>query len=647
MTKRIATLVVCLLSFSIYGRAQTSLKKDSLLKELSTVNNDTAKALLYIGIGNEYEMDDPQSAAHYYLLAGELSKRIHYKLGMVKFISNYTGILNQQSKFDSSLLLNKQAIQFAKELNDPLLLGKCYGNTGNVFQYTNEYDSALYYYETARKYFEQQDQPLLVARMYDLMQNTYRELRQHDKALELSIQAVNVLRGTNDSLYFATALANMGSNYSYTNQDSALKYYNEALAIATALNSIYTELGCQVNIGNIYLHQYNADKMKPHFERALQLSRLIDNAEGESIASRGIAHYFLYKKDLAQAKKFITRSLAISDSLNLQKEKFENLKSLSSILYAQQDYITAEKYLDSASAIERELNGEDIRQQTIAIEKKFETEKKEAQIKLQQSQLRQKTTFNYVLVSGAAVLLIITLLSYRNYRNRRKLQQVRIDELENEKQLAAIEAVLKGEEQERKRLAKDLHDGLGGMLSGIKHSFSNMKGNLILTPDNARSFERSIDMLDSSIQEMRRVAHNLMPEILVKYGLDTALREFCYEIERSGVTHISYQPIGMNDAAVEQSVALSIYRIVQELVNNSIRHAAAKSILVQAHLMEQDHKLMITVEDDGKGFETASLQHSTGIGWSNIKNRMAFLKGKTDIISEPGKGTSVMLEVQL
>lgn len=647
MTKRIATLVVCLLSFSIYGRAQTSLKKDSLLKELSTVNNDTAKALLYIGIGNEYEMDDPQSAAHYYLLAGELSKRIHYKLGMVKFISNYTGILNQQSKFDSSLLLNKQAIQFAKELNDPLLLGKCYGNTGNVFQYTNEYDSALYYYETARKYFEQQDQPLLVARMYDLMQNTYRELRQHDKALELSIQAVNVLRGTNDSLYFATALANLGSNYSYTNQDSALKYYNEALAIATALNSIYTELGCQVNIGNIYLHQYNADKMKPHFERALQLSRLIDNAEGESIASRGIAHYFLYKKDLAQAKKFITRSLAISDSLNLQKEKFENLKSLSSILYAQQDYITAEKYLDSASAIERELNGEDIRQQTIAIEKKFETEKKEAQIKLQQSQLRQKTTFNYVLVSGAAVLLIITLLSYRNYRNRRKLQQVRIDELENEKQLAAIEAVLKGEEQERKRLAKDLHDGLGGMLSGIKHSFSNMKGNLILTPDNARSFERSIDMLDSSIQEMRRVAHNLMPEILVKYGLDTALREFCYEIERSGVTHISYQPIGMNDAAVEQSVALSIYRIVQELVNNSIRHAAAKSILVQAHLMEQDHKLMITVEDDGKGFETASLQHSTGIGWSNIKNRMAFLKGKTDIISEPGKGTSVMLEVQL
>lgn len=647
MTKRIAKLVVCLLSFSIYGRAQTSLKKDSLLKELSTVNNDTAKALLYIGIGNEYEMDDPQSAAHYYLLAGELSKRIHYKLGMVKFISNYTGILNQQSKFDSSLLLNKQAIQFAKELNDPLLLGKCYGNTGNVFQYTNEYDSALYYYETARKYFEQQDQPLLVARMYDLMQNTYRELRQHDKALELSIQAVNVLRGTNDSLYFATALANMGSNYSYTNQDSALKYYNEALAIATALNSIYTELGCQVNIGNIYLHQYNADKMKPHFERALQLSRLIDNAEGESIASRGIAHYFLYKKDLAQAKKFITRSLAISDSLNLQKEKFENLKSLSSILYAQQDYITAEKYLDSASAIERELNGEDIRQQTIAIEKKFETEKKEAQIKLQQSQLRQKTTFNYVLVSGAAVLLIITLLSYRNYRNRRKLQQVRIDELENEKQLAAIEAVLKGEEQERKRLAKDLHDGLGGMLSGIKHSFSNMKGNLILTPDNARSFERSIDMLDSSIQEMRRVAHNLMPEILVKYGLDTALREFCYEIERSGVTHISYQPIGMNDAAVEQSVALSVYRIVQELVNNSIRHAAAKSILVQAHLMEQDHKLMITVEDDGKGFETASLQHSTGIGWSNIKNRMAFLKGKTDIISGPGKGTSVMLEVQL
>ena len=112
-------------------------------------------------------------------------------------------------------------------------------------------------------------------------------------------------------------------------------------------------------------------------------------------------------------------------------------------------------------------------------------------------------------------MLIISLLLIRNYKNKQELQQRRITELETEKQLTATEDVLKGEEKERTRLAKDLHDGLGGMLSGIKHSLNAMKGNLVMTPENHQAFERSMDMLDSSIREMRRVAHNMMPEALV------------------------------------------------------------------------------------------------------------------------------------
>ena len=150
--------------------------------------------------------------------------------------------------------------------------------------------------------------------------------------------------------------------------------------------------------------------------------------------------------------------------------------------------------------------------------------------------------------------------------------------------------MLKGEEQERTRLAKDLHDGLGGMLSGIKYSLSNMKENLIMTPGNAQAFERSIDMLDSSIKEMRRVAHNMMPEMLVKYGLNIALQEYCAEINNSGVVQMNYQPIGMEGVNFEQTVALTIYRIVQELVNNTIKHAAAQNILVQPHVSEENRR---------------------------------------------------------
>jgi len=204
---------------------------------------------------------------------------------------------------------------------------------------------------------------------------------------------------------------------------------------------------------------------------------------------------------------------------------------------------------------------------------------------------------------------------------------------------------LKGEEQERTRLAKDLHDGLGGMLSGIKYSFNTMKGNLIMTPENTQAFERSMDMLDSSIKEMRRVAHNMMPEALVKFGLDTALKDFCNDISKSGALQVSYQSIGFENVQVAQTTAITIYRIVQELINNTMKHAAAKSALVQVALT--GNQLSVTVEDDGKGFDTAMLNIAKGIGWINIQSRVDFLKGKMDINSQPGNGTSVLIELTI
>ena len=209
--------------------------------------------------------------------------------------------------------------------------------------------------------------------------------------------------------------------------------------------------------------------------------------------------------------------------------------------------------------------------------------------------------------------------------------------------MTATEAVLKGEEQERSRLAKDLHDGLGGMLSGIKYSFQTMKGNLVMTPENHQAFERSMDMLDSSIKEMRRVAHNMMPEALVKFGLDTALKDFCNDINQTGALKVNYQSPGLQGAMIDQTTAITIYRIVQELLNNMMKHAAATQAIVQ--VSKTDNSIGITVEDNGKGFDPAILKNARGIGWENIQGRVDYLKGTVDIQSAPGKGTSVHIEI--
>jgi len=309
------------------------------------------------------------------------------------------------------------------------------------------------------------------------------------------------------------------------------------------------------------------------------------------------------------------------------------------------DFRAANYYDLKWSSLNESLQEEELSGYAIELETRYETEKKDSQLKLQDATIKQKNILNYILLGGAGALLIISFLAYRNYKHKQKLQQQRISELETQQQLTATEAVLKGEEQERTRLAKDLHDGLGGMLSGIKYSLNTMKGNLIMTPDNVEAFERSIDMLDSSIKEMRRVAHNMMPESLVKFGLDTALRDFCNDINQSGALQVIYQSLGMEQVVVEQTTAITIYRIVQELINNTMKHAVAKTAIVQ--LTKSDGHLTVTVEDDGKGFDTSILNKSKGIGWTNIQNRVEFLKGTLDVQSGNEKGTSIHIEISL
>ncbi len=315
-------------------------------------------------------------------------------------------------------------------------------------------------------------------------------------------------------------------------------------------------------------------------------------------------------------------------------------------------YKEALNYRKQYEVLNDSIVGEKSKSNINLLEAKFEADKKESLItqleaekQIQQLQLQQKSLWNYILLGATLAILLLSLLLYRNYIHKQRLQQQRITDLEREKHLTAAEAVLKGEEQERTRLAKDLHDGLGGMLSGIKYSFQTMKENLIMTPENLQSFERSMDMLDSSIKEMRRVAHNMMPESLVKFGLDTALRDFCTEIGQSGALQINYQSIGLNQDNLEKTAAIAVYRIVQELIGNILKHASAKTALVQ--VAKNELHLTITVEDDGKGFDTTMLQTSKGIGWTNIQNRVDFLKGSLTIDSQPEKGTSVHIEFEV
>jgi two-component system, NarL family, sensor kinase len=631
--------------------AQVMMNLDSLLRLIPAAKEDSAAVDLYINIGQQYELNEPEKSKFYYRKARDLSEKINYPAGVIKYINNYTYVLNVEGNTDSSLLLNLYGVELSRKTNDSLNLAKTLFNTGTSYRFMNEYEKAIPYYMEGYAIFERIGNADLVTKTYDILQVIHQDLKQYPKALEYGKKAVEKSKEINNPLFLGTAYLNLGISYfKMGDYQEARTLFEQAMAIGKQLNNQQLISSSLLGIGSYHIHTAEYEKLDGIYEQSLKIGRQTQDRETEITSLTGLSIYQLSQNNYTKARDIAMEALQLSEKYGFKKERLEAYEQLSKIYYGLRDMRTAESFAAKAELLSDSLINENIQKITVDAEKKYETAKKQAQInqltaekKVQELSIQRKNIINIIVILSALAMGVIFLLSWRNYKHRQSIQQQRITELESEKQLAATEAVLKGEEKERTRLAKDLHDGLGGMLSGIKFTMNNMKGNLIMTEENQLAFERSMDMLDSSIREMRRVAHNLMPEALVKFGLDTAISDFCNDIRRSGALNIQYQSVGMENVQLEQTTAITIYRIVQELVNNIIKHAAAHSAVVQ--ITKTEDIIAITVEDDGKGFDTAVLKGTKGIGWSNIQNRVEFMKGRLDVKTEPDNGTSVHIVI--
>lgn len=635
---------ILILIFPCFCIAQARQKADSLLVLLQTAREDTGKVYLLLSIADEFEDTEPETAKQYVRHAMELSKKLDFPAGLMKSYRHFSYISSYQSRFDSLVYYNKLVLDIARQQKDTFNIGAAYFNIGSGYRFLYEIDSALFYTLEGVHLLQSKGYNNIESNLYDGLQSLYMTLTQYDKAIEYGEKSVAAARNLDNKRQLVVAVNNLGLSYVEVNrEEDAKKVYREGLEIA--IKNKYTALEGMLlnNLSDVLIRAGDYEKITGFAERSIAIGEELGD-EGIVMNAKAIrSAFYLYKKDFEKAESLANEVKDLAGKNNLGEGKVAALGLLSKIAFAKGQFREGFAYESLKAKTESAIFNESVKQRETSMRVRFETEKKDAQIKLQQGTLQRKNIINYSLIVGAIILLIISLLGYRNYKQKQTLQQQRINELETEKQLTATEAVLKGEEQERTRLAKDLHDGLGGMLSGIKYSLNTMKGNLIMTPDNAQAFERSMDMLDSSIKEMRRVAHNMMPEALVKFGLDTALKDFCNDINRSGALQVNYQSIGMEGVAVEQTAAITIYRIVQELLNNVIKHAAAKNTIVQVSKINE--VISITVEDDGKGFDTAVLRGAQGIGWHNIQSRVEYLKGKLDVQSGADKGTSVMVEI--
>ncbi|MBK5269606.1 MAG: sensor histidine kinase [Bacteroidia bacterium] len=649
--------------------AQTHLI-DSLRNELKKSPEDSIALFLNTSLGNEYFAYDTAIAKQYMEKGYLIAKKMNwdYALGdyyQIKAMSKQFSSDHELAHifFDSAIFYFKKTINSNRPEqeveNAKLAMATSMGQIADILLKRGRSGEAIAAFIAAMEAWRASNDPRkneAIAVYYTKISTAYYELKEFDKALSYDKLALAaILTGNNEESIAWEYTYLVGDFIALNQNDSSLKYLQKVKPIIERLNNHRLNVEYYNKLGQISSAKKEYREAIEYYEKCVAEAKMT-NAKFHVLSNqRMIGVSYVLLGEYASARTVLLIALPAAIAGNYAKEKMLILEELATVEEKTNHPAEAYNYLKQSVALRDSVNQENSKKEVAEIENKYQAAEKAKEIiqlnagkQIQALSIKQKSTLNYFLIASLVALMIVGFLVFRNLRNRQllakqqdELQQQRIRELEKDKQLVAVDSMLKGQEEERSRLAKDLHDGLGGLLSGVKFSLSNMKDNLIITPDNMAVFERSLDMIDTSIQELRRVAHNMMPEMLTKFGLDEALKEYCNTINAAKLLLVKYQSHGM-EVRLEKSAEIIVYRIIQELLNNILKHAVASETFIQ--LIRDDNRLNVVVEDNGKGFDTALTENSKGAGWMNIRSRVDYLKGQLDIHSGKDKGTLVNIE---
>ena len=641
-----------LLFISSYGISQGKLKNETgYSRDTALINDYIKKGFLFS------QMKSMHDSAHYYLKKLlSLSRKRNYEKGITEYYR-----LNAVTYFiagneDSVSFALDKAFSSASKSNDAKELSLVDDLRGWIFQNLEQNDSAVYYFVKAAAIADSLKDQKFSGEIYNNLSTIFWSISDYHKSESYGSDSYKNEKTTNDTLLITNSLFNFGNAKTRLKQyDTALVLFNKVKELAgdfvkynyVLLRAVSNEAGIFSEIGN-------------YKEAILKYKQILQNREQIpgyllSYIYSGLGSAQFHNNEFNEAELSMLKAIQLGSTGGAKLGLQDSYLIMSEIKEMQKQFASALDFRKKYDSLKDTLMSESKTKYIRQLEAKYNSAQKNNQITQQQLTISEnkriiekKNTENAALLSGVLFLLIVGILLYRNFRQRhnlllqrQKIKEQRITELEQERKLLAAESVLKGQEEERSRLARDLHDGVGGLLSGVKLSMSNMKGNVFLSEENAQSFENVIFQLDQSITELRRVSHNMMPEALIKYGLKEALENYCENINLSGKIKVQLQTYGM-EKRMEQSTEIIIYRMIQELLQNVIKHADAKNVLIQ--LVREEDRFNLTVEDDGKGFDTKEMENKAGAGLANIKARAEYLNGNVDIVSKKGEGTSVNIE---
>jgi signal transduction histidine kinase len=636
------------------GVINSTAQKENISKEnlfaLEPGKTDSNKVILLIKYGETKEGTDRDEAITIYERAAGLAQSIDYFSGAGKAF-NYAGILySDKGEFEKAIQLNEKAVFYYAKINYKAGLGSAYCNIGNVHKFQGENKEALGFYLTGASLLEEIADSSRLTILYNNIGALFSSLKNNSKAIEYSQKALAIAEKTNSDKNIINASINLSK--AYTNEKDtakAIQVLLKSFPVAEKLKDYKILNYLHNNIGVIYMHQKKIQQAAYHLNRALESSYKNGNPYDLSSTYFSMAVFYQMQKKWVQSEQFCKKAIQIADSLQLHDLLAKNYNLLSDIEEERGNYKKAYEYYIFFTNYNDSVNSKDQLELMQEMEAKYQSTAKDKalsqkQLLIERSDAAIHNKNNLILfsISGVIIMILLTFLIYFYNRSKRRLASQHIEALEKDRELKVLQAMMDGEERERGRIAGHLHDGIGGMISAIKMHFgvSKLENEAI---GKSEAYQQGLYLLEDMAKEVRKTAHHLMPEVLHKYGLEEALRLHCRSTSNKTL-EVNFQSYNLTQKW-SSNAELIIYRTVQELVNNAVKHAACTEILVD---ISQDEKSMtITVEDNGKGFTLSEQSGKEGMGLSNICSKAAALEGKTEITSEPGTGTAITIELPL
>lgn len=653
--KRLLVLLSLFLSFALQSQQIIPLNEKAYIDSLQSItkdnhpdtskatasfllsnyyrNSDSALSKKYLSNGKRLAQNNPFISAKYYYYEGQYHLDRNKKKAAVSYqqaIRSLSKFKNEESDFFQALAWYSYGVsQKDKEGYIPLVKIMLEKSIPLVKKYENSRNLGFLYTQLA------------VILTYNA---------QFKKAEEYNKKALEILEKNypNSAELFFTYL-NSVNNFCYqANGDEAEKFLNKAEKLIKGYPESSSNAFYYYSKTLLYITRQKNEEALPVIEKGIFYTRKYNQ---NLLAQMFYFNKYDILKKLKRYKEAKTtlenvlteKSLAID--LNNRKTFYKQLSLLNEELGDTKEALVWEqKY----SKLNDSLNTENVKIEINKLESKFNTAEKERKIATLNAEKNQKDLEvnkknSYLWGMGLVLLLALSLLIFLFiiFRKNKKISKQKLNEIKQKEELSLTKAILDGEERERERIARDLHDGLGGMLAGVKINFSTWSSSH-LTPEKDQEFYKILGQLDSSVSELRHVARNLMPESLLNFGLETALLDLCEFYTRKNL-EIDFQAIDI-DKKLPLNIQLNIYRIVQELLANAVKHAEASSILLQCS--QSGENFLITIEDNGKGFDKHIENTTKSLGLRNLKNRVNYLKGKMEINSDD-QGTAINIELNI